>query len=249
MWTRSAGPGTGLDGGAEAIDRVRAHENLGNTVYLAICDGLTKGQFKPGDPVRIRALAELLGTSVTPVRDAVLRLVHDKALIMKTARDIRVPMLSPSEYQEIREIRLSLEALAAAKAAEMATAKDIELVAGILEDNESAIRSGQYTRATELNQVFHFTLTDIAGMPTLKGVLSRLWLRMGPIIAASYEAGGRTMIDTHYDVLKALEAGDGKAAAEAIQRDIVIGGEAILEQIAADDTAFSPPAYANRGAR
>lgn len=234
MWSTSDAARTGLDGGADAIDRVRSHETLGNMVYLAICDGLTKGHFKPGDPVRIRALADLLGTSVTPVRDAVLRLVHDRALVMKSARDIRVPMLTSDEYQEIREIRLSLEALAAMKAAEKATVADIEHVTRLLAENEAAIRDGRFAQATECNQIFHFALTDIAAMPTLKSVLNRLWLRMGPIIAAVYESGGRTMIDTHYDVLDALKKRDGKAAAEAIQRDIVVGGGAIRERIAAE---------------
>ncbi len=50
------------------------HENLSRTVYLALCDAITKGQFRSGDRPKIRDIAAKLGTSVTPVRDAILRL-------------------------------------------------------------------------------------------------------------------------------------------------------------------------------
>jgi DNA-binding GntR family transcriptional regulator len=56
----------------------------------------------------------------------------------------------------------------------------------------------------DLNQQFHFALVDIAGLPFLQGILYRIWLQMGPLIAAVYQQGGSDMIDYHYPVLAAI---------------------------------------------
>ena len=62
------------DGSPTSGLKTLEHDNLSNTVYATLCDALIKGQFQPGDRLKIREIAEKLGTSVTPVRDAILRL-------------------------------------------------------------------------------------------------------------------------------------------------------------------------------
>ncbi|OPH17657.1 GntR family transcriptional regulator, partial [Azospirillum brasilense] len=62
------------------------HDNLGGTIYQKLCEALMKGAFKPNDRLKIRDLADRLGTSVTPVRDAILRLVQDQALVLRSPR-------------------------------------------------------------------------------------------------------------------------------------------------------------------
>ena len=64
-----------------------AHENLSSSVYAALCDALMKGHFQPGDRLKIRELAEQFGTSVTPVRDAIIRLTHDEALVFQSVAE------------------------------------------------------------------------------------------------------------------------------------------------------------------
>lgn len=209
-----------------------SHETLGGSVYASLSEALAKGRLKPDDRLRIRDLAAVLGTSVTPVRDAILRLVQDRALVLRSSRDIRVPLLSARDYLEIREIRLSLEGMAAERAAERGLPADAERLDAILRDNEAAFARGDMAAATELNQVFHFALADIAQMPILKDIVSRLWLRIGPVIADIYRTSTPALIAAHYDVVNAVRSGDPPAAAAAIRRDIVAGGEHILERLA-----------------
>jgi DNA-binding GntR family transcriptional regulator len=207
------------------------HDTLGGTVYHRLCEALVKGVFKPDDRLKIRDLAEQLGTSVTPVRDAILRLVQDNALVLRSARDIRVPMLTRQVYLEIRTIRVNLEGLAAERAAEIATPAQVGALGDILKRNEDALREGNLAVATELNQMFHFALIDVADMPVLRDILRRLWLQMGPLIADVYGGAGRTMIDHHYPLMDAMRRRDGPAAAAAIRTDILSGGGAMLERI------------------
>ena len=89
----------------------------GDQIYARLAAQLMSGQLLPGDRLKIRELADEIGTSVTPVRDALLRLVQDGALVMPTPRVIRVRSLTLREYLEIRSIRLELEGMAAGMAA------------------------------------------------------------------------------------------------------------------------------------
>ena len=207
------------------------HENLSNTVYATLCDALIKGRFQPGDRLKIRDIAEQLGTSVTPVRDAILRLAHDDAIVFQSPRDIRIPALTKPQYLEIRTIRLRLEGLAAESAARVASKADIETLTAILAENEKALAEGDRLKGTELNQAFHFQLSKIADLHVLNGILRRLWLQMGPLIADAYLDGGRSMIDFHYPIVEAIKRRDPEAAARAIMDDIELGGQAILAHV------------------
>lgn len=194
--------------------------NLAESVRARITAALVAGELKPGDKLRIRPLAEQLGTSVTPVRDALLGLIGDGVLESRTPKDVRVPAIRLGDYEEIRIIRLRAEGLAARMAALNATAGDVALLRDLVERNEAARLDGPTSEALRLNQIFHFEIARIAAMPILADIIRRLWLRMGPIIAAIYVAGGRTMIDHHYPILEAIAAGDGDAAERAMQADI-----------------------------
>ncbi|NTJ43719.1 GntR family transcriptional regulator [Agrobacterium larrymoorei] len=207
------------------------YESLSNTVYSAMCDALMQGRFQPGERLKIRDLAEQFGTSVTPIRDAILRLANDEALIFRSPRDIRIPDMKQARYREIRTIRVKLEGLAAETAAQTATGQDIAALEQVLRENEQAIADGDGRRGAALNQAFHFMLPQIAGLPVLNGILRRLWLQMGPHISDIYIPAGRAMIDHHYPVVEALKRHDSAGAAMAIIDDILLGGKPILERI------------------
>lgn len=208
-------------------------ENLGETVYARLAEALIKGRFAPDARLTIRELAQSLGTSVTPVRDAILRLIQDEALVQKSPREVHVPVITPQRYREIRQIRVKLEGLAARESSLKAGPRDIERLRGLIERNESAMAQQDWVEALELNQTFHFALAEIADMAVLRGILNRLWLQMGPLIAESYPFGGRVMIDNHYAILKAIEAADPDAAERAIASDIGDAGMLILERLTA----------------
>lgn len=207
------------------------HGNLGDTVYARIADALMKGRFAPGARLTIRDLAHTLGISATPVRDAIQRLIQDEALVQKSAREVRVPALTVSRYREIRQIRIELEGLAARESALKAGPADVERLRAIIVRNEEALAAGDWIEGLELNQTFHFALAEIAEMQVLRGILNRLWLQMGPLIADAYPLGGRLMIDQHYSIVEAIAAHDSDAAERAIADDIGKAGTLILDRL------------------
>ncbi|MBV2143684.1 GntR family transcriptional regulator [Falsochrobactrum sp. TDYN1] len=186
------------------------------------------GALSPGSRLKIRDLADQMGVSVTPVRDAVLRLVNNGGLLFQSPRDIRVPVLERARYLEIRSIRMELEGLAAEQAAIYATTEDIAFLEALLQENEKALEASDYQQCLRMNQRFHFALCEIGNMPILRELLENLWLQMGPLISSGYREGGRTMIEHHYSVVEAIKNADGTAARGAIRKDILEGGKVLL---------------------
>ena len=182
------------------------------------------------------ALAEALGTSSTPVRDAVQRLLRDNALVQRSGRDVRVPVLTISQYHEIALIRIELEGLAAARAAELAQDRDVARLQRIVARNEEAIAAARWQQANQLNQEFHFALAEIADMPILLDVLDRLWLRMGPLLSEYYACAKQDMVRQHHIVISACGNRDPATAREAMQTVLATAREEIVPYIRSLET-------------
>jgi DNA-binding GntR family transcriptional regulator len=208
-----------------------AGENLGTIIYNALAAALVRGALRPDERLKIRDIARQMGTSVTPVRDAILRLVQEGALYLRSPRDIRVTPVSPGQYLELRAIRIELEGKAAEMAAEHATADDLKQLDRLVRENERALRAGDHGRATDLNQLFHFHIAQMSGMPVLVDILRRLWMRMGPWISESYDMTDPQMVAFHRNIVAAIRNHDPQAARAAMRDDLVIAGGALLDNM------------------
>jgi DNA-binding GntR family transcriptional regulator len=93
-------------------------ETAHREVYQRLREALLAGQLPPGQPISIRYLAQMLGVSTTPVREALRRLEADRAVVSGANRTLQpYPLLSLADLREIRNIRLALEGLATEEAA------------------------------------------------------------------------------------------------------------------------------------
>ena len=210
---------------------VLTRTRLNDRVYETLRGALLEGRLRPHQRLKIRDLAATMGVSETPVREAVMQLVRERALTLQTSRSLTVPRLSVGQYLELREIRLELEGLAAARAAERVAARDIAALARQHERLLKAEQAGQAAEAVQSNWHFHARLYEAAGMPELFHLIQGLWLRNGPLLTYLYPHAaprypGR---HRHLDVLDALRARDGAAVRAAIQADMIEGGTALLQ--------------------
>src|SRR6201996_1093206 len=94
-----------------------ARETVQERVYSALRDQLMRGGFEPGQKLKIAELANAFGTSAMPVRDALNRLTVERALETLPSRTVRVPALSKSALQDVRETRFAIVGLAISRAA------------------------------------------------------------------------------------------------------------------------------------
>ena len=208
-----------------------ARTNRTSQVYATLRAALLEGRLRPRQRLRIRELAAALGVSETPVREAVMQLVRERALLLQTARSLTVPRLSVPQYLELRRIRLELEGLAAEEAAAHIGKRAIAGLANLHRRLMAAEAAGQATDAVRLNWHFHAAIYEQAAMPELFNLIQGLWLRTGPLLTFQYPHAPPTYPGRHrhLDVLDALAAADGPAVRAAIQADTVEGGARLLQ--------------------
>src|SRR5688572_3725910 len=89
---------------------------LRDQVYASIRNSLMMGHYVPGQKLVIRDLAEAYGTSLTPVRECLRRLVAEGVLEGEAKRSVRVPRMTSAKVRELRDIRLAVEGLAVMRA-------------------------------------------------------------------------------------------------------------------------------------
>jgi DNA-binding GntR family transcriptional regulator len=200
--------------------------NLSERVYSIIRTALMDGQYQPGDRLRISALAEDFGVSITPVREAIFRLVSDHALDMKAATSIYVPELTVSQLREIQLIRHLLEGEAAGVAAQRISAAEIEHLEGIQDAFQKAVPV-DYKQAALLNREFHFGLISAARMPVVSKTLENMWVIMGPLLSRFHAEVPKLELASakhkHFEVLEGLRTRDSAKAKAALQADIAWG--------------------------
>jgi DNA-binding GntR family transcriptional regulator len=220
----------------EPLDR----QTLGERAYAKLADLLISGRLAPGEKLSLRAAADVLGVSIMPVREAVSRLVADKALEVTPNRAVRVPLLSAAQFRDLTKVRIAIEGHAAAQAAQAALARDKRDLASIARAEaamraESEQAAPDLPRAVELNKTFHFAVYEAAHSPILVEIIRALWLKAGPVINLDLRANPERLakgdaIRFHADVRNAIAAGNVAAAQGGIARDITSAADFILSR-------------------
>jgi DNA-binding GntR family transcriptional regulator len=208
-----------LDEGA-APDRQAS--GLGDGVYREMKERLIRGVYEPGYKMTVRAIAEDLGVSSTPARDAINRLASDGALVYAGPKTVIVPILNEADLQEITLIRLALEGLAAERAAQEGSPQVIETLRQLQGKINSALQDRDYTTVLWHNKEFHFSVYRLARLPHLIALIEGLWLRIGPSLYDLYPdfAEGRQGVRNHEMAMEALAERDGPALRAAFESDI-----------------------------
>jgi DNA-binding GntR family transcriptional regulator len=212
-------------------------QTLGERAYAKLADLLISGRLAPGEKLSLRTVADVLGVSIMPVREAVSRLVADKALEVTPNRAVRVPLMSAGQFRDLTKVRIATEGHAAAQAAEHRDKNDLGWIARAEQAmrTESELPLPDLPRAVELNKSFHFAVYEAAHSPILVEMIRALWLKAGPVINLDLRANPERLakgdaIRFHADVRRAIAAGDGEAACAGIAADIGSAAEFILSR-------------------
>jgi GntR family colanic acid and biofilm gene transcriptional regulator len=198
---------------------------LAESAYESIAAILMEGGYVPGEKLATRTLAAELGVSLTPAREAVLRLVREGALELLNARTTVVPTLSQERFREIYCIRHSLEPAIAKIAAAHLTGDDLKALERSLERMTTSYRRGDYRLAFRSDGEFHFRIYGAAGMPLVVSFIRAAWLRVGPTFRLLYPgiADPEDTIRIHEQAIAAAKARDAASLADAIERDLARG--------------------------
>ena len=201
-------------------------------VYDELCASVLAGQFVPGVSVTLRGIAEKLNVSPMPVREAIRRLVAERALEVLPNRRVCVAPMTQTRLRELYHARLSLEPELASLAMEYITKSDIKSLRNIDDELNQSLRSGDVDAYIRCNRNFHFGIYERAYSPVLCPLVRSLWLQFAPFTRIVFGRIGTEVIqDYHADALDALQQQDKQAFHRAIELDIREGMDALEEHL------------------
>lgn len=218
---------------APPIERV----TMGDQVYLHIRKLLIAGRLAPGDRLSLRQIADGMGVSMMPVREAVSRLVADEAIEVTPNRALRVPVMRRGQFEALALIRCEIEGFAAERAAMVRTPRQLQDIAAANRhfSDLSESRDPDLVAAVEANQAFHFAVYEASGLTDLVQIIGGLWLKVGPVINLDLRENPERLArgnaaQLHAACALAIAERDGAAARTAIAADIRGAAEFILSQ-------------------
>jgi DNA-binding GntR family transcriptional regulator len=231
------------------------HSTMHERVYSQIRDAFTSGLVVPGQRIVIREFARSLGTSMMPVREALRRLEAENALVALTGRNLTVPVMTSRDYEELCQIRVSLEGLAASEAAKHVTESELDELAAVTDEMQAASESRDIESTMQLNRRFHFCVYAAARRPLLLRMIESLWLRVGPQLAYAirHDIHGGDVVNSpyhpHRQVLAALRDRDASSASLAMAYDVSRAGRIIIEHLRGIENMPEPDRSKRRSER
>jgi DNA-binding GntR family transcriptional regulator len=197
-----------------------AHDRL----YRALRSQVMHGEIAPGQALTLRGLAEQHGISVTPVREALQRLVAEGALTLSSSGRVSTPELTPERIEELAAIRALIEPEMAARALPRAHFALIDRLAAINTLNAEAVARQDAVAYIRTNLEFHRTLYLRAQAPAMLAICETVWLQLGPTMRALYARLRRNEPPQHHrHILAALRAGDEPGLRLAVRTDVTQG--------------------------
>jgi len=172
----------------------------------------------------LRGVAAEFNVSMTPVREAIRRLVAEGALTLSSSGRVATPSLSNERIEELAAIRALLEPELAARALPRAypalidrlrTLNSVVDQMAVKHDESGYIRS---------NQEFHRTLYLRAQAPAMLAMVETVWLQLGPTMHQLYSRLQQTeRLGSHREIIAALQGGDEHILQTAVRRDVTQG--------------------------
>jgi DNA-binding GntR family transcriptional regulator len=195
---------------------------VGADVTDAIRAALLRGDCVPRQRQIEADLCEEFGASRSGVRSALQQLAVEGLVEIQRNRGARVREISFAEAVEVTEVRMVLEGVIAARAAERVDPAQAEELRGIDADMARAVADGELMAYSDLNACLHRRVRDIAGHETAKQVIQRLRAQVvrHQFMLSLVPGRARVSLPQHQRIIGAIVAG-GPAEAEAAMRDHV----------------------------
>lgn len=187
--------------------------------YALILEAIDQGVYRPGDRLVEAELAERLGVSRTPVREALQRL-ETQSMLSRDGRSLIVASLDHNQLAELYVVRAELEGLAARLAAKHATPEEVKVLSDMVEADRAHL--GDPAALSRANRRFHKQIHLASHNRYLVQQLDLVHRSMALLATTSLAAEGRgtAALAEHEAIARAIAAGEGEAAAQALRAHI-----------------------------
>ncbi|GAB4100338.1 GntR family transcriptional regulator [Sinomonas halotolerans] len=211
---------------------------LTDQVYAKIHEAILSGELPAGSRLRVRDLAEQVGTSVMPVREAIRRLEEAGLAEREPHKGAVVKNLSLEELVHVYDVRRLLETEAARLGALQVTAEECDRMQAEYEAMRTAIDEGRVVAVLDHDEAMLTILYEASGNPVLVQLIRALWqqCRAYKIVGAkgSLESGSDDSLWRYQqDLIKAARDNDPEAAAAVNTDSLLDASDRIKASLAA----------------
>ena len=206
---------------------------LRDVVFNTLRQAILRGEFKPGERLMEIQLANKLGVSRTPIREAIRMLEQEGLAVTIPRKGAEVAKMTEKDMEDVLQIRLSLEALAVRLSCENITPAALQELKVAMEDFEEKTKSGQFVEMAKADVKFHEILYKASNNPKLQQLLSNLREQMYRYRveylkdAAIYPR----LIEEHHRMYDALKEKDQKQAVAYVEKHLHNQAEAVKKII------------------
>lgn len=195
---------------APGVDRSLLRDN----VYRRLRDAIVDRTFLPGEQLRDGELAEWLGVSRTPVREALLRLGASGLVVAKPGRSTTVSDIDPKAVRDARDVVAAMHVLAVRDTAGNLTESEIQRMRDANRRFAEALNAGDITAALDADDQFHRVPVDALGNEAITSVLDQF----GPVVRRAermrFMEDGQSSLERHERLIALLIDGDVEAASD-----------------------------------
>ncbi len=213
--------------------KLENYKPLREIVFEALREGIISGELKPGERLMEVQLAEEMGVSRTPVREALRKLELEGFVVMVPRKGVYVAGISTKDISEVFEIRSALEALAASLAAERITDDEIEELERLLLKINECIKNHDLDGLVSVDTAFHDIVYKASRNERLVQIVSNLREQIQRFRKTSLSSPGRIRhtVEEHKKIVDAIASRDAALAHELAQEHVENAENQILEAV------------------
>jgi DNA-binding GntR family transcriptional regulator len=204
-----------IPAGRSGFDRTLLRDD----VYRRLRDAIVDGTFEPGEQLRDGELAEWLGVSRTPVREALLRLGASGLVVAVPGRSTAVSTIDAAAVRDARDVLAAMHGLAVRETTGRLSADDVYRMRAANDRFAAALAANDVAAALDADDEFHMIPVAALGNHALEAVLEQF----GPLVRraelARFSGDARASVKRHEELIAHLAAGDARGA-ESVNFDI-----------------------------
>lgn len=227
-----ASPADVPDGGTTHLRPLAGLPTKSERVYQSLRDAILDGELEPGSGINVTQTARRLGTSETPVREALKRLESERLVHVEPYTGFAVADIGLVEMIENLVLRREIEAVATRLAARSLSADDLVQLYQHIEQMDAAARSGNWQSYARTNKKFHLALISKCPLSAIRRTAIELW-EMGERSRLLFVQHPRTerSNEEHRAMLRAIENGDFEALGELVRCQKTVTIQLALELV------------------
>lgn len=207
------------------------YKPLRDVVFENLRTAILDGNLKAGQRLMEVQLAEQLGVSRTPIREAIRKLELEGLVVMLPRKGAYVANMSFKDLIDVLEIRASLEGLAASLASERRRDEDIVELERVAKEFEKSVRETNIDNVLKKDVEFHEKIFIMANNKKLYQLITSLWEqvhRFRVTYVSNYEAS-LSLVDEHNRILEAIKEGDSELAKKYATEHIELAEQFFME--------------------